>query len=123
MFTVLTDPNRNLLSIKVTGFWTEQTMADYFAHLRKQSSALRSAGGCSRILVDMTDYPIQSQVIADGHHAALKFAGETVGARAAVVMKSGLSRLQAARVTKSSGHRLFDDIASATEWLMSDVGS
>lgn len=123
MFTVLTDPSRNLLSIKVTGFWTDQTMANYLTHLRSQSSTLRSTGGCSRILVDMTDYPIQSQAIADGHHAALKFAAETLGARAAVVMKSGLSRLQAARITKSSGHQLFDDIASASEWLMSDVGS
>lgn len=120
MYTVLTDPSRNLLSIKVTGFWTEQIMAEYLVHLRKQSTALRTTGGCTRILVDMTDYPIQSQAIADGHQAALKFASEAMGARAAIVMKGGLSRLQASRVAKSSGHRLFDDITSASQWLMAD---
>lgn len=121
MYEINTDPAQKLLMIKVRGFWTGNTMATYRSEVGQQASTLRQAGGCKRILVDMSNYPIQSRAIADGHAAALRFARETLGARAAIVMTSALSKLQATRVATSSGHRIFSDSVTAMSWLMSDA--
>ncbi|MGC5799530.1 hypothetical protein [Sphingomonas sp. NFX23] len=121
MYEISSDPARQLLIVRVSGFWTREIMATYRAEVGQQASVLRQAGGCKRILVDMSHYPIQSGDIADGHAAALRFARETLGARAAIVMTSALSRLQATRVATSSGHRLFNDDVAAMTWLMGNT--
>lgn len=121
MFRVSIDPSRNLLTIELKGFWTATIMAEYMLALRQQSSTLRAVGGCKPILVDMSSYPIQSFTIAEGHAAALRFAKETVGARAAIVMTSALSKLQASRVANSSGNEFFDNQNAALAWLMDDA--
>ncbi|RZL27908.1 MAG: hypothetical protein EOP64_06070 [Sphingomonas sp.] len=81
MYEISSDPARQLLIVRVSGFWTHEIMATYRAEVGQQASALRQAGGCKRILIDMSHYPIQSGDIADGHTAALRFARETLGAR------------------------------------------
>jgi len=117
VYDVEIDPARKLLIIRLAGFWTPETMKAYQAEVRRKASALHRAGGCERILVDMSDYPIQSAEIAEGHASALRHAADTLCAKAAIVMTSALSKLQASRVATSTGHRFFTDETLAFAWL------
>lgn len=107
-----------MMRIEVHGFWTLDTMRAYVAELGGKARALREAGGCHRILVDMSDYPIQSQAIAEAHASIINHGKTELGAVTAVVMKSALSKLQAKRMAKLAGHELFDDEPAAREWLL-----
>ncbi len=118
MFKVTIEPGHHLMRIRVDGFWTDKVMADYLAELHRQVEALRPSGGCRRILVDMSNYPIQAQAIAEGHARIIHHGKTAMNARTAVVMKSALSRLQAMRVATIAGHELFADEDSARRWLM-----
>ncbi len=118
MYSVTIEPAHRLLRIRVDGFWSMEVMTAYVAELRQQSDALRNAGGCERILVDMSDYPIQSRAVADGHAQIIARAKAMTNTRTALVMKSALSRLQAMRVADLAGDQLFEDEASARAWLL-----
>ncbi|MDP1027092.1 hypothetical protein Q5H91_07700 [Sphingomonas sp. KR1UV-12] len=119
MYTVTIEPALHLLRIRVAGFWSAAVMKAYVAELVRQAEALGRTGGCRRILVNMSDYPIQAQAIADGHARIIAHGKTVMKAHTAVVMKSALSRLQAMRVADLAGHELFDDEVSARRWLMS----
>lgn len=118
MFTVAIEPENRLLRIAVHGFWSEKVMREYVAELGRQTEALGHHGGCRRILVDMSDYPVQSQAIAEGHARIIAYGRTEMKAVTAVVMTSALSRLQARRIANLAGRELFDDEASAREWLL-----
>lgn len=118
MYQVTIEPQHRLMCIRVDGFWTAAVMGDYLAELRRNVDALAAHGGCARILVDMSEYPIQSQPIAQGHARIIQHGKTEMKARTAVVMTSALSRLQAIRVARLAGHELFDDEASARRWLL-----
>jgi hypothetical protein len=120
MYTVTIEPSHHLMRIRVEGFWAAEVMAAYVAELGRQTEALRKTGGCGRILVDMSDYPIQSRAIADGHARIIAHGQRTMNARTAIIMTSALSRLQAMRVAHLAGHELFDDETSAMRWLLSE---
>lgn len=93
-------------------------MPRYIAALGEQAEALVPYGGCRRILVDMSDYPIQSQAVAEGHVRIIAHGKNKMRAHTAVVMTSALSKLQAKRMANLAGHELFDDEASARAWLL-----
>ena len=118
MFTVTIDPAYRLMRIEVHGFWTLDTMRAYVAELSGKARALEERGGRRRILVDMSDYPIQSQAIAEAHASIINHGKTEMGAVTAVVMKSALSKLQAKRMARLAGHELFDDEPAAREWLL-----
>ncbi|MHA6723923.1 hypothetical protein [Sphingomonas sp. RS2018] len=107
------------MRIEVHGFWPTDAIPSYLAELRRQTDALQVAcGGCRRILVDMSDYPIQSQAVAEAHANIIAHGKTAMKAFTAVVMTSALSRLQAKRMAQLAGHELFDDEASARAWLL-----
>lgn len=119
MYTVTIDPALHLMRIWVGGFWSAGVMTAYEAELRRQAQALGRSGGCQRILVDMSQYPIQAQNIADAHARIIARGKKMMRARTAVVMTSALSRLQALRVADLASEELFDDEVSARRWLLS----
>jgi hypothetical protein len=119
MYAVSIHPEHQLMKIRVEGFWSMDTMTEYAAELRRASTALvAKSGACRRILVDMSAYPIQSSDVAAGHAAALDYASSRLGAAAALVLPSALSRMQAGRVVRSQGHQIFADEKSALNWLL-----
>ncbi|MEG3089208.1 hypothetical protein [Sphingomonas sp. PB4P5] len=120
MFEVTIDGRRKLLHIVMQGFWNDDTMARYSEIVVQKSSELRRAEGCKRILINMSDFPIQSKKIAEGHAAFLRTVRDRGEARVALVMQSALSKLQAARVASDTGHSTFADEAEALAWLMED---
>ncbi len=118
MYTVTIEPEHHLMRIEVVGFWSVSIIPDYVAELTRQIGALESSGGCQRILVDMTNYPIQAQAIAKAHARIIDYGRNDLKASTAVVMTSALSKLQAKRMANLAGHELFDNEESAREWLL-----
>ncbi len=118
MYDVTIDTARQLMKVKVSGFWSEETFKTYAAEATKRSEELRRTGGFKYVLIDMSDFPIQSAVVAEMHGRLLQAAQDGYGVRAAVVMTSALSRLQATRVAKLTGNDLFDDADTAVAALM-----
>jgi hypothetical protein len=118
MFTVTIEPPHQLMRIEVQGFWQRDTMRAYLAELGRQVDALAAYGGCRRILVNMSDYPIQSAEIAQGHARIVAHGKTEMKAATAVVMKSALSKLQAKRMANLAGQELFDDEPAARRWIL-----
>lgn len=118
MFIVTTEPAYQLMRIEVQGFWTRETMRAYVAELGKRTKTLDSCGGCRRILVNMSAYPIQAPDIAQGHVRIVLHGKTEMKAATAVVMTSALSKLQAKRMANLAGHELFNDESTARTWLI-----
>ncbi len=118
MFTVTIEPRHRMIHVTIVGFWSMDVLPAYVAELRRQTDALAAVGGCRRILVDMTDYPIQSQEVAEAHAQIIGYAKRKLGAPTAVIMPNALSKLQAKRMANLAGRELFDDAASARAWLL-----
>ncbi|KQN26691.1 hypothetical protein ASE86_11550 [Sphingomonas sp. Leaf33] len=117
-YAVAIEPDHRLLHVAVRGFWSAAMLPGYIAELLRQIAVLDTGQGCDRVLVDMTDYPIQSREIAEAHCRFIVHGRTHVGAATAIVMRSVLSRLQAKRMANIAGHELFDDEPAARAWLM-----
>lgn len=118
MYTVTVEPEHHLMRIEVVDFWPVSIIPHYVAELNRQIGALELSGGCQRILVDMTRYPIQSQAVAKAHAKIIAYGRNDLKALTAVVMTSALSKLQAKRMANLAGHELFEDEESARAWLL-----
>lgn len=120
MFEVTADPDLRMLRLTMRGFWDDSTMAAYLKAMRKAMGDLLRGGGCRYLLIDMTDYPIQSKQIAESHGEQLRATKQVEGMRVALVMQSALSKLQAKRVAADTGHRTFESEEAALAWLLAD---
>lgn len=118
MYDISIDRARQLMIVKVSGFWKADTFKGYAAEAARAADQLRQAGGFKVLLIDMSEFPIQSKEVAEMHGRLLIAAQEQYRVKAAVVMKSALSRLQAGRVAKLTGSQLFDDADAALDVLM-----
>lgn len=122
LFEVNAERELRMLRIIMRGFWDAETMRAYSIEVRNKMAELMQARGCRYILIDMIDFAIQSQAIAEGHAANLRMVRDRGEARVALVMQSALSKLQAARVASDTGHKTFATVAEARAWLLSDQG-
>lgn len=118
MYNISIDRTRHLMMVAVSGFWTEDTFKAYANEAARRSDELSRSGGFKSLLIDMSEFPLQAKAIADLHGELLLTAQQRYGVAAAVVMRSALSRLQAARVAKLTGNDLFDDVGGALAALM-----
>lgn len=120
MFDVVPDHDLRMLRLKLRGFWDDGTMVRYLNAIRGAMADLQRTGGCKSILIDMSDFPIQSKAVAEGHARQLHYVRDRGGIRVAFVMQSALSKLQAARVASDTGNSTFDTEQAALDWLLAD---
>lgn len=113
MYTISVDPTGALMTVRMSGFWDEKTFRAYAAEVAGCTKRLLATGRFRSLLIDMSDFPIQSQAQAEMHGKLLRAGQERHGFRTAIVMRSALSRLQASRVARLTGSQLFDDVESA----------
>lgn len=123
MFEVTADHQSRMLRIVLRGFWSDADMARYNVEVGRTMAELRNTGGCRTILIDMVDFPIQTQAIAEAHAAKLRVVKQTTDIRVALIMPSALSRIQAARVASDTGHRTFASEGEAMAWLAGETAA
>ncbi|GGB33092.1 hypothetical protein GCM10011380_23190 [Sphingomonas metalli] len=113
------DPDRGLLRITLSGFFTVDDVAAYEAARVLHVSRLRCPIGQHLTLADVTGLDIQTQDVVA---AFTRVVGDPRyrPRRLAVVVPHTLTRIQAMRAVDGPGVRVFRSVAEAEDWLLSD---
>lgn len=115
-FTIDTDATRNLIAIRMRGFFTLADVARYHAAVVRASDALGGPAARQVMLNDISDMQIQSQDIVAAFQRVMgdpRYLGRRVG----FVAVSSLARAQLSRVIGSRTARIFATAAEAEAWL------
>lgn len=101
------------LFIRLSGFWSEATFSDYVCELTKATDAI---SGWYMVLIDASNYEVQSQATVTGHET-ISAAHQAKVTRTAVFGGGAILRMQAKRSTNTATSRLFSTEAEARAWL------
>ena len=109
----------DLIRIKVAGFWTRDTMGDFLRDVRKAVLSLSCPAGHHSVLCDVTNSVLQSQANCADFIRLLT--DDRMPARSvAAVTRNPVPRMQMRRLLAGQKNAaLFEDEASAIEWLAS----
>lgn len=117
-FEFTLDPGRRLLTIVLHGFWTVQDYEAYSAQLTTHLMQLRQFTARQACLVDARDFAVQSKEVADCMRHGIAKRLSLYPERTARVISCAISRQQAARMTDSCGHGVFESTEQALDWLL-----
>jgi hypothetical protein len=100
----------------LSGFWSDETAEAFEVELREQIALIGTAQREHLMLVDMTDFPIQSQSVY-GHFRRMLDVGNAPRLLA-VIAGDGAGRMQARRLLADrAGSSIHDCEARAMRWL------
>jgi len=116
-FTIRIWPQRRFVETVMRGFWTPEDRRRFDAELRALLPVLPAAGCPIRervTLYDLTDFQVQAQEIIGG---LMEMAADPAieSKRVAIVVLSGLLKLQARRVHEK--YAFFETREAAMAWL------
>ncbi|HEY0314867.1 MAG TPA: hypothetical protein VGC28_01220 [Sphingomonas sp.] len=120
MFELQTDFAKAIVRMKLTGFWTIDTVKAFMVAEQDAASKVVQACGRHSVLADLMDFKIQAQesvallqgLIGDSRYKAV---------RLAIVAGEGLARIQIKRIMIRPGMRVFDSVEAAEHWLVDDT--
>ena len=122
MYEINYDERSQTLHLKLTGFWTEATMASFKNDFTILIQKLTRARTSFVVLSDCRNYPVQS-------HEVLAAWAEALGPKPivsvpyAVIVGSVLNKLQAERALTASNVQVFASIETAKAWLEASGGT
>jgi len=112
------DRDRRLLTVTIRGFWDVQIYRAYDARLRIELAGLKRLPAPRGCLVDARDFAIQSMEIATLMRKGVTERLALYPERTVRLVARAISHAQAARMIDHVGHRVFDDIEPAMDWLL-----
>ena len=112
------DRDRRLLTVAIHGFWDVQIYRAYDARLRVELAGLKRLPPPRACMVDARDFAIQSMEVANLMREGVAERLPLYPERTARLVSRAISHTQAARMTNDVGHRVFDDIEPAMDWLL-----
>jgi len=119
-FELTVDQPRRILRMRLWGMWDDATTA---AFERDMLVCFRSlAGGPWHVLVDARQFPPQRESVTYVHTRLINIAITRGMRRAATIVHSAVSRMQASRVVEDSRLQTFSfhvNEARAVAWLLS----
>ena len=121
-FSVEIDRPRNLLRVRMWGFYAIEDVARYHAAIDAASEELGGAPSRQRMLNDISGMQIQSQDVVAAFQNVMsdpKYRAR----RVAFVVASSLARMQLLRVIGSRRAELFTREVEALAWLGSATGA
>lgn len=119
-FSIEIDAPRNLLRVRVWGFFSVEDVARYHAAVDEASMALGGAPSRQMMLCDATEMRIQSQDVVAAFQQVMadpKYRDR----RVAFVVASSLARMQVQRVIGERTALLFENDRDALAWLASET--
>lgn len=116
MFQIAYDRASKTLNLRLSGFWTRDTMDRFLRQFGAEVAHLARAKIPYVVLSDCRDYPVQSTEILHGWSRVLGPV-PMVDVPYAVVVPSMLNKLQAERCLTAPNVRVFSDMDDALEWL------
>lgn len=117
MYSFKTDMRTGVIEIVISGFMMPGDVDRFRADLAQEVATVRAAGHVQATLYDYTDAVIQSQETVA---ALARMAQDNPfqPRRTAIYTAGRLARRQACRIVNGVDHvRMFDDRATAIEWL------
>jgi hypothetical protein len=118
-FSFEVEPERDLVRIRMGGFFRRDDIAKFVEARRVAHQALRCAPNAHLTINDLRDMSIQSQDMVDAFQDMLA-APEYRSRRLAFVVGYTLARAQAIRALERRDARWFDDPAKAEAWLFAE---
>ena len=118
-FSFEVDPERDLVRIRMAGFFRPGDIADFLEARRVAHEKLSCAPNAHLTINDIRGMDIQSHEIVDSFREMLA-APEFRSRRLAFVVGYTLARSQVIRAIESRKARWFDDPAKAEAWLFAD---
>lgn len=116
MYDIAYDDALNTVNLRLTGFWTKETMDQFIEEFGALATRLGRAKRAFVVLSDCREYPVQSAEIGEAWSRVLGSAPITT-APYAVVVGSVLNKLQAERALTAPNVSVFADMGAALEWL------
>lgn len=114
------DADDRFLRLKLIGLWDESVLVAFVreaAELRNQVERSGHRSDEGRILIDLTDYPVQPKNITEQIAALLPTFGDKAGRVAVVRSTSALQHLQTQRLLALDKVRMFASFDEALAWL------
>ena len=118
-FSFDVDPARDLVRIKMAGFFTPDDIRDFLAARREAHRALRCGPNQHLTINDLRDMKIQPQQSVDEFRALLADP-EFHSRRLAFVIDRTLARSQLERAIAGRNARCFDHPVPAEAWLLDE---
>jgi hypothetical protein len=119
-FSFKVEPERDLVRIRMGGFFRQADIADFLAARRAAHQQLLCAPNQHVTLNDIRLMDIQSHDVVDAFRAMLA-APDYRSRRLAFVVANTLARSQAIRALESREARWFTDTVQAEAWLFADA--
>lgn len=116
-YSISVDPSRDLVRIRMSGFFTQADIESFLAARREAHVQLTCPANAHLTLNDIRDMKIQSQEIVESFRAMLA-APEYRSRRLAFIVSSTLALSQLGRALAGRHARCFDDPAAAEHWLL-----
>jgi hypothetical protein len=118
-FSFEVDAGRDLVRIRMAGFFTRTDIADLVDARGAAHEALECAPNAHLTLIDIRGMDIQAHDIVDGFRDILA-APEYRSRRLGLVVSNTLARSQAIRAIENRQARWFTDPAQAEAWLLAE---
>jgi len=117
-YSIQVDPSRDLIRIRMSGFFTSSDVDGFIAARAKAHAELTCRRNAHLTINDLREMKIQSQEIVDAFRAMLA-APEYRSRRLAFIVSSTLARSQLSRALGGRDARCFEDAEAAERWLLS----
>jgi len=118
MYKIRFDEASGILICNNGGFWTIETAACFFDDLNTAILEALKRSGQARLLIDNSDFPVQSQEVIELMAERTERMG-ALRARTAIVMTRALAKIQAKRIINNPDVAIFEDSGAAKAWLLS----
>jgi hypothetical protein len=119
MFTVSYDRDGGILHLKMTGFWTVQTVTDFATAIQTAVDRIPGSPKQFDVLTESIDFPVQSQEVSDAlARITANFQSRWTG-RTALAVKHMLNKMQVDRTLAAPTVRAFLTVDEAMRWLRS----
>ena len=117
MFTIEADEQAALLRLKLTGFWTAETLRQFVAVLLPAVERMQRGCASYSVLSDSTEFPVQSPELGEGFARIMATGAARTRGRTAILVSTMLNKIQAQRVFRGPNIRIFLDRDEALAWL------
>ncbi len=119
MYDINIQSHNNLVIIKMTGFWSIETVQIFAQDMRAAVGSLDCMPGDHVVLVDLSDFKIQAQAVIAAFQSFIMTA-DPAARRIAFVRGDGLAYIQSKRVMVRNAMAMFATRIDALDWLISD---
>jgi hypothetical protein len=117
MYDIGIQNHNNLVTIKMTGFWSIGTVKDFAHDMRIAVASLDCMPGDHLVLVDLSQFKVQAQAVIAAFQAFI-LSADPAARRIAFVRGEGLAHIQSKRVMVRDPMAMFDTRIDAMDWLL-----